>query len=764
MTKFVSLVLIAAMSYLSLDAQINYTPKEIERLADLGKLWGILHYFHPNMASGTIKTDSLIIRNAESLSKNPSAENFKRCVANMLAQLNDPSTSIENPETTSKSNKLFTPNSEKIAIHQLNGNIKYIAFPTAVVSSKKKLLDAGFDDAIWDNSNGIILDLRNQQNDWMSDFNFTANLLPEIQARLLGKKKLPDLYVRSIFHNGFLSQADNNPNVYSAGWRTDSKNNNKAGDAEKFDKPFLVVLNSNSSDELIRRFLLLKAAGVSKVIIEGSQTGVETGSTYSISLADSLNASVRIDEYYIENGKQLPAPDDFIPHISDTSLNGSFVQKTVQILQSQISGNQQAKTLNLKYVYPKPDLYSNNTYPSTGLRLMGLYNWWNAINYFFPYKHLTNNKWDSVLHRYIPKMINAKDSVDYLLNVCSMASEINDCHGMVFGDNRTTTFKNSLGFWPPVRLAFIENKLVVGGLAKDSLLGMDEIKLWDEITKIDGLTVETAADKWRNFFSTSNESTFNRDVVRHLLKGSQNSKVILDIIRNGKPLSVTLLRNTSTIVSNRLIDFNDDYPTVKLFGDSIGYVNMELLSRIKVDSMMTALEKTKAIIFDIRNYPQGTAWNIAPKLTNTEKKAVLFDKPYVTYDDIFGGEKKSNMKDHFIVYPASKKSMYKGKVIMLCNENTQSQAEYSIMMFQGAANATVIGSQTAGADGNVTTVAIPGGYKIWFSGLGILYPDGTETQRKGIKVDVIIKPTLAGMKEGRDEVLEAALQIAKTTK
>lgn len=761
MLKRVYLVLLIGLFYLSLTAQTTYTSKEIDRLVDLGKLWGILHYFHPNMASGAIKTDSLIIQNAESLSKNPSAENFKRCVANMLAQLNDPATGIEERETTHKSNLLFTYNQENIAIHHLQGNIKYIALPTTSASNKKKLTDVGIDATLWEHSSGIILDLRNKQNAWMSDFDFMTNLLPEIQARLLGNKKLPDLFVRSIFHNGFLSQADNNPNVYSAGWKTDSKNNNKPGDAKKFNKPFLVILNYTSNSELIERFLLLKAADVCKVVIEGRQMGVETGSTYSIPLADSLTARVRINEHYMENGKLLPAPDNFISYIGDTSLSGSFVQKCIKILQSNTSNNQLPKTISLKYVYPKPELYSDNTYPSTGLRLMGLYNWWNAIHYFFPYKHLTNNKWDSVLHRYIPQMVNTKDSVAYLLTVCAMSSEINDCHGIVFGDNRTTTLKNTLGYWPPVRLSFIENKLVVGGVTKDSLLGMDEIKLWDEIQKIDGLPVEAVAEKWRNFFSTSNESTFKRDVVRHLLKGSLNSKVTLDVMRDGKPLSITLLRNTSTVVSNKLIDFNDDYPMSKLFGDSIGYVNMELLSRAKVDSVMNALEKTKAIIFDIRNYPQGTAWSIAPKLTASQKTAVLFDKPYVTYDDIFGNERKTNMRDYFTVYPSSKKNSYKGKIIIVCNENTQSQAEYSIMMFQGATDVTVIGSQTAGADGNITTVAIPGGYKVWFSGLGILYPDGTETQRKGIKVDVIAKPTLKGMKEGKDEVLDAALQVAQ---
>jgi C-terminal processing protease CtpA/Prc len=80
------------------------------------------------------------------------------------------------------------------------------------------------------------------------------------------------------------------------------------------------------------------------------------------------------------------------------------------------------------------------------------------------------------------------------------------------------------------------------------------------------------------------------------------------------------------------------------------------------------------------------------------------------------------------------------------------------MMFQGATNVTVIGSQTAGADGNVTEVVLPGGYSASFSGLGIYYPDGTPTQRVGIKIDIPVKPTLQGIRNNKDEVLQRGLQ------
>ena len=44
------------------------------------------------------------------------------------------------------------------------------------------------------------------------------------------------------------------------------------------------------------------------------------------------------------------------------------------------------------------------------------------------------------------------------------------------------------------------------------------------------------------------------------------------------------------------------------------------------------------------------------------------------------------------------------------------------------------------------------------SGIGVFYPDHRPTQRIGIVPDVESKPTLAGIKAGRDEVLETAIR------
>jgi C-terminal processing protease CtpA/Prc len=102
---------------------------------------------------------------------------------------------------------------------------------------------------------------------------------------------------------------------------------------------------------------------------------------------------------------------------------------------------------------------------------------------------------------------------------------------------------------------------------------------------------------------------------------------------------------------------------------------------------------------------------------------------------------------------------YRGKLIVIVNEASQSQAEYTAMAFKAGDNTTIIGSTTAGADGNVSAIILPGGLRTMISGIGVYYPDGAQTQRVGIVPDVWVEPTINGIKQGRDELLEKAIEL-----
>jgi len=92
------------------------------------------------------------------------------------------------------------------------------------------------------------------------------------------------------------------------------------------------------------------------------------------------------------------------------------------------------------------------------------------------------------------------------------------------------------------------------------------------------------------------------------------------------------------------------------------------------------------------------------------------------------------------------------------DEFTQSAGESYAMGFRTAPGAKVVGSTTAGADGDMARIPLPGGFFAAISGIGVFYPDRRPTQRIGIVPDIEVRPTIAGIRAGRDEVLEEALR------
>ena len=98
---------------------------------------------------------------------------------------------------------------------------------------------------------------------------------------------------------------------------------------------------------------------------------------------------------------------------------------------------------------------------------------------------------------------------------------------------------------------------------------------------------------------------------------------------------------------------------------------------------------------------------------------------------------------------------------MLIDERTQSQAEHTGLGFEAAAQITFVGSPTAGANGDITTVILPGDVTVGFTGHDVRHGDGRQLQRVGLQPHVAVTPTIAGIRAGKDEVLERAMDLLK---
>lgn len=91
------------------------------------------------------------------------------------------------------------------------------------------------------------------------------------------------------------------------------------------------------------------------------------------------------------------------------------------------------------------------------------------------------------------------------------------------------------------------------------------------------------------------------------------------------------------------------------------------------------------------------------------------------------------------------------------DETSQSSSEFTIMSLRNGDNVTVIGKNSCGTDGNYTSLPLPCGNTFTFTGLGVMTVDDQQTQRIGLTPDIIAEPTVEGIRQGRDEMMEAAV-------
>lgn len=400
-------------------------------------------------------------------------------------------------------------------------------------------------------------------------------------------------------------------------------------------------------------------------------------------------------------------------------------------------------------IFLNEDPYANLGLPDDAFRLLSLFKYWNIVNYYFPYKHLTDKNWDSVLVEYIPYFLDAKSRMEYELTVLKIIGEVQDSHASLWrGANEIERSKGQN--YPPFHVRFVENKLIVDDYFNSDKATLSGVKIGDVITHINGKSVEAIVDSLMTYYPGSNIPARLREISYNILR-SPNNEVLIQYISGGVAITTNL-----TLYNRQDLDWYDwfkfkNQKGIKLLTNDILYLNLAFLNENDYLLLEEHLKNVNGVIIDIRNYPNFLLYSLLPYFQNTKKPFTIFTHRDISNPGQFNWSKSSRIYGH--------KKPFSGKMMVLANEVTQSLGEFTVMAFKATGNASIIGSQTAGADGRITDIFLPGGLKTGISGYGVYYPNKTETQRIGIVPDIEVKPTINGIKEGRDEMLEKAIEM-----
>ncbi len=408
-------------------------------------------------------------------------------------------------------------------------------------------------------------------------------------------------------------------------------------------------------------------------------------------------------------------------------------------------------------IFPNNREYSGNDSVDLGLRILALYRYWNSIQYYFPYRYLIGEDWKGVLKEFIPIFTEATTMEMYKYAVHKIGCRINDTHST----SGYMPHYRRLGRSAAAFLRFVEGKAVVMGFLDVERGEQSGLQLGDIITHIDGKRVEDIVSDRLDESSASNYPQ-KLNQITPLLLWTDYSSLEIDFVRCGVKKSTAI--DTYELDSFKRLDTRFSTQTdiitkegFSILEDDIAYLYPELLKSGITDSIWNVIRDAKGLIIDMRCYPADNYFidQISDKLLPEPTPHAIFTQGSTVTPGRFIEQRVS--------MAGSKNSdYYRGMVVVIVNETTISNAEFTAMALRQAPKAVVIGSTTAAADGNITTTYLPGGIKTVFTGLGVYTPEGEETQRIGIIPDIEIKPTIKGISQGRDELLEKAIEVIKS--
>jgi hypothetical protein len=384
--------------------------------------------------------------------------------------------------------------------------------------------------------------------------------------------------------------------------------------------------------------------------------------------------------------------------------------------------------------------YASVQLPDAGFQLLALFRLWNLVEYWAPDRALADS-WPDSLAQLMPAVTLAGTPKEYQLAMMAAIARLRDTHANLWSSLDVRPPEGACEL--PIELRFVGTRPVVAATDPDR-----KLEAGDVVTSLDGTRVADLVARWIPYYAASNDAARLRDIARSMTRGPCG-EVALAVDRRGKPVRLTLLRATPARPTAVVHDLAG--PTFRLLTPDIAYLK---LSSVKADEVPHYVEQaagTKGWIIDIRNYPsEFVVFALGSRLVNKPTPFARFTAGDLSNPGAF------HWSDSVSLDPSA--PHYGGKVAVLVDEVTQSQAEYTAMALRAAPRTVVVGSTTAGADGNVSKFALPGSVSTMISGLGVFYPDKTQTQRIGIVPDVVAVPTIAGLRAGRDEVLEAGIR------
>ena len=708
-------------------------PDRTERVVGAARLWAKARFFHPYLAYKDIDWDAAFVKALPKIEAATTLDQYRAALAEMLSKLGDPVTriagvraSVPAPAAAPGRTALTWP-APGVALVDMD------AFVAGGFDSREfELRGTEIEKEVAAKAKVIVIDLRSTQLSWI-----TTAALAYISGAFPDVEQWPAQ--RMLEHRGWRMQDGTTSGGYYSTFITAG---GKPAGTWKKTGPQRVVFVADARSELPTEAVALQGNGRAMIVANGPLDPAGTVDYLEVGLPGDITANVRIAESLWGAPKADVIAKD--PRARAIVLARAAAPKP-----------HAPKQVELPPLRVRDDAdYADTIYPSRELRVLAAVRVWATLDSFFPYRYLIGD-WDAVFREMLPRFEAAPDRETYINVLREMGARTGDGHVGVAVAVPDPKMK-------PRGIVGAYLRLVEGKATVIRTVDADAAKLLaagDVIESVDGKPVTAFLAQKRAITSGSTDAAREQRIVRDIAFGDAGTIAKLSVRdRNDKLREVAVPRTAANLKA--LFD-PPALPHWTKVSATVGYVNLMLLTVPEVTQMLDELKDTRAIVFDLRGYPNGTFGTLAPRLNvKGAKYAAQILLPMVT-----GGHSDQRIRFFQEIHQVPTATpIYKGKVVVLIDDRAISQAEHTCLFLSEAAGATFIGSPTHGANGDITALRLPGALRMWFTGQEIRWVDGRQLQKVGVQPHITVRPTVRGIRAGKDEVLDRALAFIATGK
>ncbi len=361
---------------------------------------------------------------------------------------------------------------------------------------------------------------------------------------------------------------------------------------------------------------------------------------------------------------------------------------------------------------------------------------WAVLRHFYPYWDVVDVNWDN---RLVPSLQSAATENGtceaHSIVMRRFLAEIKDGHAGVYDQNISYAYV-------PIAARLVEGQMIVAGSKTD------EVSAGDVIVAINGQSARewflqkhdliSGSNAWRVFNAAEELESGPKDTIVRLTveqKDSTRKDVELiykeeKVVREVRPEAVTELHS------------------------GVWYIDLTRATSEVIKPKLPDLAKAKGVVFDVRGYPTDAGADILPHLIDAAEHDRWMHIPHFLAP---GGLPAEWTSEGWDLEPEEPKVT--ANRIFLTDGRAISYAESVMGYIKDSKLAFIIGSTTAGTNGNIVRVELPSGLNFFFTGMQVTDHDGkSRFHGLGVEPDKVVKPTLAGIRAGRDEQLESAIE------